>query len=69
MDIIKEIQELNKEMLGDKEYTKYVDSIFKEILETPTNEEKIRELKIFLDEIDKRRNSNWSEVFPWLINI
>lgn len=68
-DIIKEIQELNKEMLGDKEYTKYVDSIFKEILETPTNKEKIRELKIFLDEIDKRRNSNWSEVFPWLINI
>jgi pyruvate-formate lyase-activating enzyme len=28
---------------------------------------KISDLKIFLDEMDRRRNTNWQEIFPWLI--
>lgn len=27
---------------------------------------KIKQLKTFLDEMDRRRNTNWSQVFPWL---
>jgi hypothetical protein len=27
---------------------------------------KIKQLKIFLDEMDSRRNTNWRQVFPWL---
>lgn len=69
VDVISEIKELNDEMIDDKGYISYVDSIFKEIIETPTNHIKIQELKTFLDQIDKRRNSDWKVVFPWLINI
>jgi organic radical activating enzyme len=28
---------------------------------------KIKQLKIFLDEMDRRRNTSWQKVFPWLI--
>jgi hypothetical protein len=66
---IKEIQELNEQMFNNSGYINYVNSIFKEIIETPTNYEKIKELKAFLDNMDSRRNTNWQEVFPWLINI
>jgi hypothetical protein len=66
---IKEIQELNEQMFNNSGYINYVNSIFKEIIETPTNYEKIKELKTFLDNMDSRRNTNWQEVFPWLINI
>jgi organic radical activating enzyme len=68
-DKIKEIQELNNEIIESRDYMKYVDAIFKEILETQTNYEKIKELKVFLSEIDYRRNTNWREVFPWLEHI
>jgi hypothetical protein len=30
--------------------------------------EKIQQLTIFLDEIDRRRNLDWKKTFPWLIN-
>lgn len=42
--------------------------IAKQIASTPRVEEKIETLKIYLDEIDRRRNTNWKELFPWLIN-
>jgi hypothetical protein len=30
------------------------------------NPESIQKLGVFLDEIDRRRNLNWRQVFPWL---
>jgi len=69
IDKIKEIQELNVQMINNPTYLDYVNAIFKEIIETPTDHNKIKELKIFLDGIDKRRNTNWHSIFPWLINI
>ena len=41
--------------------------ISKQIASLPKNQEKIDTLKIYLDEIDRRRNKNWREFFPWLI--
>jgi hypothetical protein len=38
-------------------------------LQINANDVNIREvdnLKIFLDEIDRRRKTNWKELFPWL---
>lgn len=32
----------------------------------PYEPEKIKELVTYLDTLDKRRNTNWKEVFPWL---
>ena len=69
IDTIQQIQELNDQMIDNRGYIEYVDSIFKEILETPTDHRKIQELRAFLDDIDRRRGSDWHTVFPWLINI
>jgi hypothetical protein len=41
--------------------------IYKQIENTPVNNDMIKTLKIFLDEIDRRRNTNWRNLFPWLI--
>lgn len=31
--------------------------------------EKIKELKQYLSELDKRRNTNWKKTFPWLVDL
>ena len=41
--------------------------IAKQIAATPKDIEKIETLKIYLNEIDRRRNTNWKELFPWLL--
>ena len=66
---IQEIKELNNQIIDNEDYTNYVNAIFDEIQKSPTNLKKISELKLFLDKIDKRRNSNWHTVFPWLLEI
>ena len=30
------------------------------------NQEKIQQLAMYLDELDRRRNLNWRVTFPWL---
>ena len=40
--------------------------IYKQIEITPVNNDMIETLKIYLDEIDRRRNTNWRSLFPWL---
>jgi hypothetical protein len=36
------------------------------IMSRPKNPEAIKNLKVYLDEIDRRRNTNWRNLFPWL---
>ena len=44
---------------------KYMEGSFAQI---PINsdEKQIKNLKNFLDQIDKRRNTNWREIYPYL---
>lgn len=42
--------------------------ISKQIAAKNKDKDKIQELKIFLDEIDRRRNTSWRNIFPWLEN-
>ena len=50
-----------------KQSKEHMIGIAKQIASTPRDGEKIETLKIYLDEIDRRRNTNWREIFPWLI--
>lgn len=68
-ETIKEIHTLNKQMIENSKYLDYVNAIFKEIIETPADHQKINGLKTFLNKIDSRRKTNWPSIFPWLINI
>jgi hypothetical protein len=70
-DTIQELQELNQIMYQGKNssYMDYVNTIFKEINETPADYEAIKMLKWRLTELDKRRGTNWKETFPWLTTV
>jgi hypothetical protein len=45
----------------------YMQGIFKQILASERNDKEIINLLVYLTEKDRRRNTNWREVFPWLI--
>jgi hypothetical protein len=40
--------------------------IAKQIANTPKDVNKIQGLIAYLNEIDRRRGTNWRELFPWL---
>lgn len=44
----------------------YMKGIQHEYLTSTSNPEEIKKLIIFLNEKDRRRNTNWRELFPWL---
>ena len=67
---IEEILEMNKIMFKDDPVSaEYAKGIFNEIDNSPANPTKITELKDRLDELDRRRNTDWKLVFPWLVAI
>lgn len=47
----------------------HMESIKLKISSQDRNVKKIQHLKVYLDELDKRRNTNWKETFPWLIDL
>jgi len=50
-----------------KEARKYMQGIHLELNSAPRDQQKINQLGIFLNEIDRRRDLNWKETFPWLV--
>jgi organic radical activating enzyme len=44
----------------------YMEGIAKQISASGADIEKLRHLKIYLEEIDKRRNTDYTVLFPWL---
>ena len=57
-------------MLGDSEFNlnikKYMQGIHRQILNSSPNVKEIINLKNFLENIDKRRNTDYTVLFPWL---
>ena len=45
---------------------KYMQGIIATIEKSVYNKEEVIKLLTYLDEIDRRRNTNWNELFPWL---
>jgi hypothetical protein len=46
----------------------YMHGIWKSVDSAPHNPALVQSLKLFLDEIDRRRKTNWRETFPWLVD-
>jgi hypothetical protein len=44
----------------------HMEGIQKQIANAPKNIQSINDLKVYLNEIDRRRGTNWRELFPWL---
>lgn len=47
----------------------YMHGIWQQIKQAKTNVAELSKMKTYLDEIDRRRSSNWTQVFPWLSKI
>jgi len=52
----------------DKLAKEYMDGIYKETCSTGIIPELVNDLFVFLNEKDRRRNTNWREIFPWLLD-
>ena len=67
-----ELLKLNEQVFphsGHGSYREYVAGIFSEIEETDFDPGQILGLAYFLDDLDKKRNTNWRETFPWFEEI
>jgi sulfatase maturation enzyme AslB (radical SAM superfamily) len=51
----------------DKSAYQYMNGILKRILATEQNLEEITKLLVYLNEKDRRRNTDWRQIFSWLI--
>ena len=51
------------------EYNKYgLTAIINVLKNSTVNQDKLTDLKLFLDKLDYRRGTNWKKLFPWLVN-
>lgn len=64
--ILSVMRESNPSEINAREHMK---GIAKQIAHANRDVTQINNLKVYLDEIDKRRNTNWKELFPWLNKI
>jgi hypothetical protein len=60
------MRERNPSEVSAKEHMR---GIIKQITTTPQNNERIADLKVYLTEIDRRRGTDWTQLFPWLTNL
>jgi len=47
----------------------HMQGIMKQIIHKPRDQSRIDDLKVYLSEIDRRRGTDWTELFPWLNNL
>ena len=67
---IERILELNEQMYVNNPVSKeYAKGIFNEIEKSDYSSEKIARLKQELDILDKRRGTDWTQTFPWLVDV
>jgi parvulin-like peptidyl-prolyl isomerase len=52
-----------------QEARKYMQGISQQIAAAAVNPIEINKLRTYLDELDRRRNTNWRETFPWLTGV
>jgi Radical SAM superfamily len=69
----KDLQNIIEKLPNDTEFYNNIREYFigmsKQINSATPNLQQIGDLKIFLEEMDRRRNTNYTEYFPWLTEI
>ena len=48
-------------------FVPYMQGIANQIAASTPNLSKLSELKAYLDELDRRRGTNWPALYPWLV--
>jgi organic radical activating enzyme len=52
-----------------QEARKYMQGVRQQIASAKKNPTEINKLRTYLDELDRRRNTNWRQTFPWLTGV
>lgn len=52
-----------------QEAHKYMQGVRQQIASAKKNPTEINKLRTYLDELDRRRNTNWRQTFPWLTGV
>lgn len=60
------INAMPEETWQQQQAKKYMNGIKLQVDSCTRDDAKIHQLTVFLDEIDRRRNLNWKQTFPWL---
>ena len=60
------MRERNPSEVSAKEHMR---GIMQQITTTPQNDERIADLKVYLTELDRRRGTDWTQLFPWLVSL
>jgi len=58
------MRERNPSEVSAKEHMR---GIMQQITTTPQNDDRIADLKVYLTELDRRRGTDWKQLFPWLV--
>jgi organic radical activating enzyme len=61
------ISGMSEETLEHQNAKSYMTSIYKQLQNSQPNLIEMQKLKIYLNENDRRKNTNWPETFPWLV--
>lgn len=51
----------------DRSEIKYLDGIRKQIAASEINPQRLNNLRMLLDEIDRRRGTDWKSIYPWMV--
>lgn len=62
------LQAMPDQTAQEKQAKLYMQGIQKQLQSCVRDQKKINQLVTLLDEIDRRRNLNWRNIFPWLTN-
>lgn len=68
-DNVKEIEKKILSKLNDKQALITVKGMFALVAKYQTDRQELRKMLLFLNEMDRRRETNWKDAFPWLVNI
>lgn len=68
-DNLREIERVILSKIDDEQATVTLNGMFALAKKHKTDRQELEKMLIFLNEIDRRRETNWRGTFPWLVNI
>jgi hypothetical protein len=61
------LAKMPEETWQQKEAKKYMHGVQQQIDSCQRDQKKINQLSVFLTEMDRRRGTDWKQIFPWLV--
>lgn len=63
------LAEMRESTPSERSAKEHMAGIKQQVCAGPKNSERIADLKVYLTEIDRRRGTDWTKLFPWLVEL